>query len=85
MYFPYIQSMVAKGGLTNQANIHTNSYVKKPFKTHHGRIPIDPAILVAIGHHFIAKKKKIKNSDAQVWGDAHRDQKPETCFIFGLK
>ena len=32
-----IQSMVAKRGLTNRAN----PYVKKSFKTQHGRIPID--------------------------------------------
>ena len=28
------------------------------FKTQHGRIPIDPAILAAIGRRFIATKKK---------------------------
>ena len=53
---------------------------KTSFKTQRGRIPIDPAILVAIGYRFIANKKKIKNADARVWGDAHRDQKPETFF-----
>ena len=43
--------------------------------------PIDPAILAAIGHRFIAKQnKKIKNGDARVWGDARGDQKPETFF-----
>ena len=46
---------VAKRGLTNRANIHY-PYVKKWFKTQHGIIPIDPAILAAIGHRFIAKK-----------------------------
>ena len=30
--------------------------VKKSFKTQHGRIPIDPAILAVIGHCFIANK-----------------------------
>ena len=36
-------------------------------KAQHGRIPIDPAILAAIGHRFIAQKKKeIKNADALV-------------------
>ena len=35
-------------------------YVKKSFKTQHGRIAIDPAILAAIGHRFIANKKKRK-------------------------
>ena len=58
--------------------------MKKSFKTQHDRIPIDPAILAAIGHRFIAKKiQKIKNADAQVWGDARGDQKPES-FILAL-
>ena len=35
-------------------------YVKKSFETQHGRIPIDPAILAAIGHRFIAIQKKLK-------------------------
>ena len=30
---------------------------KKSFKTQHGSVPIDPAILAAIGHRFIAEKK----------------------------
>ena len=34
-------------------------YVKKLFKTQHGRIPIDPAILAAIGHRFIHVATKI--------------------------
>ena len=39
-------------------------FVKKSFKTQHGRIPIDPAMLAAIGHRFIApNKKKIKNAE----------------------
>ena len=57
----HTQSVVAKRGRTNRANVHT-PYVKKSFKTQHGRIPIDPAILAAIGHRFIAKKTK--NADA---------------------
>ena len=32
-------------------------YVKKSFKAQHGRIPIDPASLAAIGHRFIAKNQ----------------------------
>ena len=48
---PHTQSMVAKRGRTNRANV--------------GRIPLDPAILAAIGHSFIAKKKT-KNADAWV-------------------
>ena len=47
----HTQSMAAKRGLTNQANVHT-LHVKKSFKTKYGRIPIDPAILAAIGHPF---------------------------------
>ena len=39
---------------------HSYPYVKKSFKTQLGRIPIDPAILAAMGHRFIAKKKKEK-------------------------
>ena len=37
--------------------------------TEYGRIPIDPAILTAIGHRFIAKhrkKTKTKNADARI-------------------
>ena len=48
--------MVAKRSLTNRANLHT----PMSFKAQHSRIPIDPAILAAIGHHFIAKKGKLK-------------------------
>ena len=75
--------MVAMRGLTNRANIHTLQYVKKSFKTQHGRIPINPAIFAAIGHRFITKKKT-KNADALVWGDAHRDQKPEIFWVLVL-
>ena len=53
--------MVAKRGHTNHANIHTH-YFKKTLKTQRGRNPIDPAILAAIGHRFIAKKKP-KNTE----------------------
>ena len=53
----HIQSMVAKRGLTNWANVHT------PVETQHGRNPLDPAILAATGHRFIAKtNKKSKNA-----------------------
>ena len=47
---------------------------KKSFKIQRGRIPIDSAILAAIGYRFI---EKTKNADAGVWGDARGDQKPE--------
>ena len=52
----YTQSMVAKRGLKNRANIYT-PICEKLFKTQHGRILIDPAILAPIGHRFIAKSK----------------------------
>ena len=35
--------------------------MKKLFKTQHDRIPIDPPILAAIGHRFIAKTKRKLN------------------------
>ena len=54
--------------------------LEKSFKTQHSRIPVDPAIWAAIEHRFIAKKIKIKNADARVWGDTLGDQKPETFF-----
>ena len=72
----HVQSMVAKRGLTDRANVHTPLW-KKSFKTQHGRIRIDPAILPAIGHRFIANKK----GDTQVWGDTCGDKKPETVFF----
>ena len=50
----YTKSMVAKRGLTNSGK-RSYPYVKK-----HGRIPIDPAIVAAIGHRFISKTKTIK-------------------------
>ena len=40
----HTQSLVAKRGLTNQANVHT-PVCKSCLKTQHGRNPIDPAIL----------------------------------------
>ena len=49
-------------------------YVKKSFKTQHGRIPIDPAILAAIAHRFIAKKRENLK-----WRHA---QRPETGDFF---
>ena len=52
------KSMVPKRGLTNRANVHTPIDVKTLFKTRCSRIPIDPAILAAIGHCFIAKKEE---------------------------
>ena len=77
--------MVAKRDLTNPPNVQY-PYVKKSFKTQHGRIAIDPAILAAVGNCFIAKKKKrkkTKNADVWFWGDARGDQKQD-AFIFGL-
>ena len=41
-------------------------------------IPINQAILAAIGHRFIAKKKcLIQNANVHVWGDTCRDHKLE--------
>ena len=40
-----------------EETIHT-PICEKSFKTQHGRFPIDPAILAAIGHRFIAPPKK---------------------------
>ena len=40
--------------------------VKTWFKTQHDRIPIDSAILAAIGQGFIAKNKMKKNANARV-------------------
>ena len=54
-----------KRGL-HKSGKHSYPYVKKSFKMQRGRIPIDPAILAAIGHHFVAKQKKIKNADLLV-------------------
>ena len=60
---------------------------KSRLKTQHGRIPIDPAILAAIGQRFIAKKtQKIKNADTR--GLRQRTRRPETgnillLFCFG--
>ena len=42
----------------SQSGKHSYPYVKKSFKTQHGTIAIDPAILAAIGHRFIAKNRK---------------------------
>ena len=53
----HTQSTVAKRGLIKRSY----PYVKKLFNTQHGRIPIDPEILAAIGHRFIATKKRGKN------------------------
>ena len=59
-------------GLTNRPNVHTPIW--KTCLKQYGRIQIDPAILAAIGHHFIPPKKIIKNADARVWGNVQRDQ-----------
>ena len=49
--------------------------LSRGFKTQHGRIPIDSAILAAIEQQQQKERKKTKN--VQVWGDACEDQKPE--------
>ena len=73
----HTQNMVAQRGHIISGK-RSHPYVKKSFKTQHGRIPIDPAILSAIGHRFIAQKKqKTKNAGMRVWGNASREQKQE--------
>ena len=58
-HISYTQSIVSKRGLTNWANVPTPTCMwKQLFKTQHGRIAIDPVILAAIGHYFIANKKR---------------------------
>ena len=59
--FPYTKY----GGLERPRKC-SYPYVKM-FKTQHGRIQN--------WHHFIAKKKKTKNADGQVWSDVRRDQR----------
>ena len=54
--------MVAKRGHPKSGK-RPYPYVKKSFKTQHGRIPIGPAIWAAIGHRFIAKLNKTINDD----------------------
>ena len=54
----HTQSMLAKER-PQKPGKPSHPYVKKGhFKTQHDRIPIDPAILAAIGHGFIAEKKR---------------------------
>ena len=79
----HLQSMVAKRGLTNRANVYTPMW-KCRLKHSTAEFQWIQQIFAAIGHRFIANKKKIKNTDERVWGDACGDQKPETSFG-GLK
>ena len=51
----HTQSMVAKRGY--KSGKHSYPYVTKLFRTQHGRIPIDPAILAAIRHSFVGVKE----------------------------
>ena len=76
----HTQSMVAKRGHTNQANVHTPTCVWKR------RLKHSTAEFQSIQQFLLLqkkKKKKTKNADAQVWGDARGDQKLET-FLGGL-
>ena len=59
-------------------------HVKKSFKAQHGRIPIDPAILAAVGHRFIAKKIR-KLEMPKRGSEATRTETRETGDFFGLK
>ena len=65
----HTQSMVAKRGSRSYP------YVKKSFKTKCSRIPIDPAILAATGHRFIATKICFK---MPTHGSEARNWRPET-------
>ena len=65
----HTQSMVAKRTLTDRPNVH----VKKSFKTPRGRIPIDPAILAAIGHRFIAQQKNMPTRGSEAAGEETRN------------
>ena len=68
----HTQSMVAKRVLTKRENVHTPMW-----KTQHGRVSSDTAILAAIGRRFTAKKinKNVKKPTR-----ARRcERRPETC------
>ena len=75
----HTQSMVdTSRGCTNRANVRT-PLPRFEKKTQHGRIPIDPAILAAIGHRFIAKeKRKAITKQCQCTGLRQRVRRPET-------
>ena len=53
--------------LTEAAQIGHSLPLCESRKTQLGRIPIDPAILAAIGHYFIAKETK--NAYVRIWGE----------------
>ena len=55
----------------------------KSYLKQHGRLPINPSILAAIGHRFIATKKE--NLKCVVWGDVRGDQKPESSLGGNLR
>ena len=71
--FPYTKY----GGLErpHKSGKRSYPYVKKSFKAQHGTISIDPAILAAIGHRFMAKRIHNKNAVGRDWGNARGDQK----------
>ena len=73
----HVQSMVAKRGLTNQANVHTPTCMWTSCLKH------STAEFESIQQLWLQKKQKIKNADAQVWGNMRGDQKPDT-FLGGL-
>ena len=91
-----IQSMVAKRGLTNQANVHT-PFVKKSFKTQHDRIPIDQTEFQSIKQNsnrsdripidpaILAAngqiQRKFKLMMRRFEGDVCGNQKPETLLL----
>ena len=47
------------------------------FKTQHGGIPIDPAILAAIGRRFVAKNSKCQRADLR-----RRARRPQAGVLF---
>ena len=70
-------SMVAKRGLTNQANVHT----PKSFKTARQNTNWSSNFGCSWTSFHSNQKIKIKNVDAQVWGDTRG---PENGEYFGL-
>ena len=52
--------------------------IKNTLKLRGSRIPADQVSLAAFGNRFMQNKKNLYFADAQVYGDARGDQKPET-------
>ena len=56
--------------------------IKNTLKLRSSRIPADQVSLAAFGNRFMQNKKNLYFADAQVYGDARGDQKPETLFFW---